>query len=664
MGDNEKTIQEDDLANEGFAKTDDMNATAMNTESKPPTDAHIIQEKMIYVLEKVGREMASLSNHIYEMNDNITIRQTEIAEKQTIMFQQQTEILTDLSRSMSVLSAREMKQQPIPQFGQLSTVWEHQEKDRGGSPKYSMSFLSQENEERDQCKRKTNLSSNTDKTDSITPVKNKTETSEISSQSQTKTNIFNPVEQYYKQEVKSTQNQIPLSTNEKSDSQTLDWRTQGPLYSTPRSTDLPNLNTPPPMGWRSQGPQPQTLYSGDFLQSDKNLGVGWRSQGPQPQTPYQGDFLQDDRSIGIGWRSQGPQPQTSTPSTTKGFLGIGTENSQWTNVNNQNYSTSGYATGGTIQSGKIGFSTGNRTQIGRNDLPRQKLPTFDGSNDWDGFIIPFNRAAKRLMWEPDEKLDRFIECLRGQASKFMASLSPSIQENFDLLTKYMENRFSRKEPPNTARKKLSAIRQKSESNEEFAEEVRRLVGRAYPSVTIELQEELAAEAFLNGYKNARTGYEAMNRHPKTVSDALDTIAQLEHNFRATIGRDKEYEYLSRQRSRRISWQDQETNDDECWEPDSVRFISRQPRNRVDIKGLQGDIRALKDTLERALRVEEKPERTTSPEGCFQCGDKSHFKRDCPKRSRSPSPMQKEDTEKKVFKIGQNEKSKGIMTQSK
>ena len=128
MGDNEKTIQEDDLANEGFAKTDDMNATAMNTESKPPTDAHIIQEKMIYVLEKVGREMASLSNHIYEMNDNITIRQTEIAEKQTIMFQQQTEILTDLSRSMSVLSAREMKQQPIPQFGQLSTVTKHSRK--------------------------------------------------------------------------------------------------------------------------------------------------------------------------------------------------------------------------------------------------------------------------------------------------------------------------------------------------------------------------------------------------------------------------------------------------------------------------------------------------------------------------------------------------------
>lgn len=66
----------------------------------------------------------------------------------------------------------------------------------------------------------------------------------------------------------------------------------------------------------------------------------------------------------------------------------------------------------------------------------------------------------------------------------------------------MSDRFNRKDPPATARKRLEEVRQKGESDDEFAETVRRLVSQAFPSVSIELQEEIAAESFLKGYKNA------------------------------------------------------------------------------------------------------------------------------------------------------------------
>jgi hypothetical protein len=52
-------------------------------------------------------------------------------------------------------------------------------------------------------------------------------------------------------------------------------------------------------------------------------------------------------------------------------------------------------------------------------MPRQKLPIFDGSDDWEGFLLPFKRAAQRYGWTAEEQLDRFIECLRGQASKYL-----------------------------------------------------------------------------------------------------------------------------------------------------------------------------------------------------------------------------------------------------
>ena len=67
---------------------------------------------------------------------------------------------------------------------------------------------------------------------------------------------------------------------------------------------------------------------------------------------------------------------------------------------------------------------------------------------------------------------------------------------------------------------------------------------------------------------------------------------------------------------------------------------RKPDNQT----LQNEIKALRDLLERAMLHDSKPATLTAQStGCYFCGDKSHFKRDCPKRSRSPSPMRRQDT---------------------
>ena len=94
-----------------------------------------------------------------------------------------------------------------------------------------------------------------------------------------------------------------------------------------------------------------------------------------------------------------------------------------------------------------------RPKMMKNDVPRQKLPTFDGKDNYDGFIIPFNRAARRNDWTDEEKLDRYIESLRGPASKCLSTLPRQEREIFESLSRHMENRFNRKEPSTTARKK-------------------------------------------------------------------------------------------------------------------------------------------------------------------------------------------------------------------
>lgn len=132
----------------------------------------------------------------------------------------------------------------------------------------------------------------------------------------------------------------------------------------------------------------------------------------------------------------------------------------------------------------------------RNDyMPRQTLPVFDGSGDWEGFLLPFNRAARRYEWGDEERLNQFIECLRGQASKYLCSLPKSVQNVYPKLLKLKSDRFNQKSPPATARKRLEEVRQKGESDNEFSETVRGLVSQAFPSVSIKPQEEIAAESF-------------------------------------------------------------------------------------------------------------------------------------------------------------------------
>ena len=60
----------------------------------------------------------------------------------------------------------------------------------------------------------------------------------------------------------------------------------------------------------------------------------------------------------------------------------------------------------------------------------------------------------------------------------------------------------------------------------------------------------------------------------------------------------------------------------------------------DNQSLQSEMRALWNLLERKLLKESTPTTTGTKDGCLLCGNKTHFKRECPKRSRSPNPSRR------------------------
>lgn len=298
---------------------------------------------------------------------------------------------------------------------------------------------------------------------------------------------------------------------------------------------------------------------------------------------------------------------------------------------------------------------------------RQKLATFDGSDDWEIFIMPFERQARKYGWSAMERVDRLHECLRGVAIRYVCSLPERIREDYVLLLEQLAQRFGKKDPPTTVRRKLGELRQGRESSAEFAEEVQRLTTLAYPGIDLKLQDQLATDAFLKGLRNQKVAYEVMNRDPCSLAEAQKCVEAHEHNFKATVGRETE----AKNRTRRISWADEEDGSEDITATsrrvqtpqyvtvDQFAILTNQVKTLVNTVGkLQLQISNLQSSVvdrqqpkaaeQPSVQLERKqghqlmqpsrmrsqsPSPTRGP--CFRCGEQGHFRRECI-RSSSPT----------------------------
>lgn len=102
-------------------------------------------------------------------------------------------------------------------------------------------------------------------------------------------------------------------------------------------------------------------------------------------------------------------------------------------------------------------SSGYNSQHTLQEVHRPKLATFDGSNDRDSFLLPFERQVRKYGWSAAEKVDRLHECLRGAAIRYVCSLPERTREDYVLLVEQLTQRFGKKDPPTTVRWKLGEL---------------------------------------------------------------------------------------------------------------------------------------------------------------------------------------------------------------
>ena len=133
-----------------------------------------------------------------------------------------------------------------------------------------------------------------------------------------------------------------------------------------------------------------------------------------------------------------------------------------------------------------------------------KVPTFDGTNSaqFRPWMIQFEAIACHQGWTVGERVVRLVSSLTGPAANLLIGMTLGQLEDYGFLRARLSPRYDPPEREEAHRAELRACtRRHNESADEFAENIKNLAQRAYPSADQNMLDNLVVERFREGHGN-------------------------------------------------------------------------------------------------------------------------------------------------------------------
>ena len=129
------------------------------------------------------------------------------------------------------------------------------------------------------------------------------------------------------------------------------------------------------------------------------------------------------------------------------------------------------AVGNLAPAPEAGAQDQNDSMDRHRDGPRSKLTTYDGTTEWESFVIPFERMAEEYGWLQHDHLNALFECLHGSVMRYLCTLSTNDCLTNAIAQQRLQMHFGMTDPLIALRSNLHSLQQGRESPEEFAEEI-------------------------------------------------------------------------------------------------------------------------------------------------------------------------------------------------
>ena len=154
--------------------------------------------------------------------------------------------------------------------------------------------------------------------------------------------------------------------------------------------------------------------------------------------------------------------------------------------------------------------------------------SYSGEKSWDEWIIHFNNCAQVNGWDDAAKLMFLKVRLTGQAQSVFQRLPEATKGSITNATKAVSERFEPTSKRELYLTQLSTKRkQPTESWANFAEDLRKIAIKAYPSLAADAVEQLALTPFLQNIHDVQVSFAVKQKAPKTLDDAVSATIQME-----------------------------------------------------------------------------------------------------------------------------------------
>jgi hypothetical protein len=276
------------------------------------------------------------------------------------------------------------------------------------------------------------------------------------------------------------------------------------------------------------------------------------------------------------------------------------------------------------QHGKLDTSAiGNSDEVtGQRDITMVRLKVnprpYSGNSSWREYLSHFERVSRLNGWNDQLCMDYLWVNLTDSALSYVDNLSSERTKSYSTLCEAMEERFGDKQIAEVFKSELrSRRRQSGESLPALAQDINRLVQRAYPDMGQQGMEELALERFREAIPDQEQRMAVFRSRARTLDQAVKTALETESWQISERSR-------MPQRIRGVNCPEQQQGDDENWPVRSSRTNELEDKMMKRIEEL---INAVK--IEKTDQVPQSDRRMIPR--CYYCNKLGHIERDCRKK---------------------------------
>ena len=260
----------------------------------------------------------------------------------------------------------------------------------------------------------------------------------------------------------------------------------------------------------------------------------------------------------------------------------------------------------------------------------KKAPSFDGKVSFNDFLIQFELVAGINRWSRREMAAELATSLTGPAIMVLGTLSPEQRGSYEELVLALQKRFEPAYQGKLVKTQLRTRRRKrGESLDELAEEIKRDVRRAYPTIQESvLWDGMAQDVFTEAVEDEQMQLYINSGNPASLEEALERAMAYEIHKKKNGQRRGDRVAIATagegEQKIAIASGPCDTCGHAC------------PRSGRPLPGLAMGQNG--NGMQQGMRMQNgMPPRGARVPLCYSCGQAGHYRSQCPARQHYPAP---------------------------